>query len=157
MATCKAAVDTLVARIGPVVALSSWYESAPVPPSDQPRFVNGVVRLKTELAPRIILETLHDIERAAGRTRRQRWEARVLDLDLLAVGDLVLEAPDGPVLPHPRIAERSFVLRPLAEVGADWRHPITGHTPAEMLDALTEPSETTILHEISGKNAIRRG
>ena len=145
LATCQWAVGAISRRVGPIVARSAWYLTAPVPASDQPWFTNGVVRMESTETPEVILETLHEIESEAGRTRRDRWEARVLDLDLLAVGDAVRDGPDGPILPHPRLAERAFVLRPLAEVAADWRHPITGQTPAEMADALPGVSKVTIL------------
>ena len=145
IATCQWAVEEVSRRLGPVVARSAWYISAPVPASDQPWFTNGVIRLSTAVPPSAILETLHDIEREAGRTRRQRWEARVLDLDLLAIGDQVRDQPNGPVLPHPRLAERGFVLLPMAEVAADWRHPLTRQTPAQMAAALPEVSRVTIL------------
>lgn len=145
LATCQWAVDAVSRRVGPVVARSAWYLSAPVPASDQPWFTNGVVCLSTDDPPKAILETLHGIEEEAGRTRRERWEARVLDLDLLAVDDQVLRDSDGLILPHPRLAERSFVLLPLAEVAGDWRHPVTGQSPAEMIKALPTVSEITIL------------
>lgn len=143
--TCKAAVETLTLRVGGLIAVSSWYETAPVPESDQPWFVNGVARLATDMRPRSILERLHDIEKEAGRTRRQQWEARILDLDLLAVDDLIVDEPNGLILPHPRLAERSFVLRPMADIAPDWRHPLNGQTVQEMLDALPAPSKTKIL------------
>jgi len=145
IATCQWAIGAVSCRVGPVVARSAWYVSAPVPASDQPWFTNGVIRVATTDAPGAILEILHDIEREAGRTRRQRWEARILDLDLLAVDDQVLDQPDGPILPHPRLADRSFVVLPLAEVATDWRHPITGQSPAEMVEALPSTSKITIL------------
>lgn len=145
LATCQWAVEAVSRRLGRIVARSSWYRTAPVPASDQPWFINGVVRLDCTGSPADILQTLHAIEREAGRTRRDRWEARILDLDLLAVGDQVLDGSDGPILPHPRLPERAFVLLPMAEVAATWRHPVSGLTVAEMAAALPDVSMVTKL------------
>ncbi|MDA0703187.1 MAG: 2-amino-4-hydroxy-6-hydroxymethyldihydropteridine diphosphokinase [Proteobacteria bacterium] len=120
-----------------IVARSSWYESAPVPASDQPWFVNGVVRVTGGFDPAELLALLHRTEAAFGRVRRRRNEARVLDLDLLAYGDIVLDGADGgPFLPHPRMADRAFVLLPLAEIAPGWRHPATGQTVEALIAAL---------------------
>ena len=109
-----------------IVGRSRWYESAPVPMSDQPWYVNGVVEIDTDLDPASLLALLHEIEAAFGRTRSVRNEARPLDLDLLAYGDRVLTEEPGPLIPHPRLHERAFVLLPLAELAPDWRHPALG-------------------------------
>ena len=116
---------------------SRWFVSAPVPPGDQPDFVNGVLEVATGgLDPAGLLKALHAVEDAFGRERGARNAARVLDLDLLAWGDLVLEGGEGPVLPHPRLHLRAFVLRPLAELAPDWRHPVLGQTATELLASL---------------------
>ena len=135
-ATCEAALEALSAAGVRVMRCSRWYESAPVPASDQPWFINGVAAVETELSAADLLALLHRIEADFGRARRVRDEARVLDLDLLAYGDRV-GAPGGtPVLPHPRMAERAFVLLPLAEMAPGWRHPVSGLSPAEMAGQL---------------------
>ena len=114
---------------------SRWYESAPVPESDQPWFVNGVVEIFTALDPAALLELLHAVERDFGRFRGEPNAPRTLDLDLIAYGDMVRDrAP--PILPHPRMAARAFVLLPLREVAPDWRHPVTGRSVEEMIRAL---------------------
>lgn len=97
-----------------VVALSSLWRSAPVD-AEGPDFVNAVVALDTALAPLALLDALQAIEQAHGRERPYRNAPRTLDLDLLLYGDVVLESPRL-TLPHPRLGERAFVLRPLLEI-----------------------------------------
>ncbi len=98
-----------------VVARSSLYRSAPVGYADQPDFVNAVIALETELAPRALLDALLEIERRHGRVREFQNSPRTLDLDVLLYGDLQLREP-GLTIPHPRMHERAFVLVPLAEI-----------------------------------------
>ncbi len=118
-----------------LVSRSRWYRSAPVPPSDQPWFVNGVAAVQSGLGPEALLETLLAVERALGRVREVRWGPRLIDLDLLDYRGLVRAGP-APILPHPRIAERAFVLLPLAEVAPGWRHPETGLPICELIARL---------------------
>jgi 2-amino-4-hydroxy-6-hydroxymethyldihydropteridine diphosphokinase len=140
-AVCEAALTHLESRGLRIVRRSRWFESAPVPVSDQPWFVNGVVVVETSLPPDDLLALLHETERRFGRERREVNAARILDLDLIAYGDLVrTDAP--PLLPHPRLHERAFVLLPLADVAPDWRHPADGRALPQMIRAL--PSEQSI-------------
>jgi 2-amino-4-hydroxy-6-hydroxymethyldihydropteridine diphosphokinase len=104
--------------------------------SDQPWFVNGVIAVETFLPPADLLGLLHDVEAEFGRTRTVRNEARVLDLDLLAYDDEVSSEASVPVLPHPRLHERAFVLLPMADIAPDWRHPVTGAGIADLISAL---------------------
>lgn len=124
-----------------VLRCSSWFRSAPVPASDQPWFVNGVVEVSTNLGPEGLLQALHAIEAEYGRIRRVRNESRTLDLDLLAYDDRVIDRPGSVTLPHPRLQERAFVLLPLAELAPAWRHPVSGLKAAEMLTSLP-PGQT---------------
>jgi 2-amino-4-hydroxy-6-hydroxymethyldihydropteridine diphosphokinase len=116
-----------------LVRASRVWDSAPVGPP-QPRYLNAVLELETELPPRELLAALRQVERAAGRERRVRWGARTLDLDLLLYADLALEAA-GLTVPHPAIASRRFVLAPLAELCPARVVPGTGATVAQLLAA----------------------
>lgn len=108
---------------------SPWYGSKAVGPGDQPDFINGVIELETSLEPRALLGVLQGIEQAQGRVRELRWGARTLDLDILLYGDLRHNTPDLQI-PHPRLAERAFVLAPLADLAPDLAIPtISGEAP----------------------------
>lgn len=138
LATCDAAVARLSDDPQLTVhAVSRWFESEPVPPSDQPWYVNGVIRIDTALGPVALLARLHDIEASFGRMRRTRNEARPLDLDIIDYnGQLADGAGAGPVLPHPRAAERLFVLLPLRDVAPEWRHPVSGEAVEALIATL---------------------
>ena len=151
--TLEAAIGEMDARGIKILRRSRWYRSAPVPPKDEsgrdiPWYVNGVAAVESALAPVRLLEVLHGIERDLGRTRRRRWESRVVDLDLLAYDDLVqgttgrhgADARGELVLPHGSLHLRSFVLEPLREVAPDWVHPVCGASVAEMIAALEHPT-----------------
>lgn len=136
LAQCEAALGKLAEAGVAVIARSRWYESTPVPASDQPRYVNGVVAVSTAQGPVPLLGTLHAIERSLGRVRDAVNAARTIDLDLLDYEGLVRDGDGPPILPHPRMADRGFVLRPLADVMPAWRHPVSGRSVGELLAAL---------------------
>lgn len=134
-ATLEAALAALERAGVKVVARSRWYRTAPVPASDQPWFVNGVAKVETGLSPSALIALLQRIESEFGRIRGVRDAARSLDLDILDYDGLVEEGP-GLILPHPRMHLRAFVLKPLAEVAPDWRHPKLDRPVSALIAAL---------------------
>jgi 2-amino-4-hydroxy-6-hydroxymethyldihydropteridine diphosphokinase len=114
---------------------SRWFSSAPIPLSDQPRYINGVIRTEGKIDPDALLFALQAIETKAGRVRSVTNAARTLDLDIIDMAGLVRAAPD-PILPHPRAHERAFVLFPLRDVAPDWVHPQSLLTLKELLGLL---------------------
>lgn len=121
-----------------LAAVSPCYESEPAYVRDQPRFLNLVCRAATALAPLALLQLLKRIEAEIGRTPGPRFGPRVVDLDVLFYGDLVLDTPEL-TIPHPRIAERPFVLVPLGDIAPELRHPTLGLSIAELRDRLEAP------------------
>jgi 2-amino-4-hydroxy-6-hydroxymethyldihydropteridine diphosphokinase len=146
--TCRRAAVALDALPGlRLRGLSRWFATAPVLPAETPgaaqqqAYVNAVAHLAVEpgeaIDPAVLLQRLMALEAAAGRVRGAANAPRVLDLDIVAMGDLVRRAPD-PVLPHPRAHERAFVLVPLAEVAPGWVHPVLGWNVGALIAALPE-------------------
>jgi 2-amino-4-hydroxy-6-hydroxymethyldihydropteridine diphosphokinase len=132
-----AAAALRLESLGRVVARSSLYSTAPVGIAEQPRFVNAVVALETELEPRQLLSELLAIELKFGRDRSAGMAngPRTLDLDILLFGDVRISEP-GIEIPHPRLAERAFVLIPLCEIAPQAADPRTGKTATQLLDGL---------------------
>ncbi|MBL4691144.1 MAG: 2-amino-4-hydroxy-6-hydroxymethyldihydropteridine diphosphokinase [Rhodospirillales bacterium] len=155
-ATCGAALEALNEADLTITARSRWYKSAPVPVSDQPWFVNGVAQVKTALDPVRLMALLLRTEEALGRKRNEPNAPRVLDLDLLAFGDMVLSPEDGGSgalaleIPHPRLFERAFVLLPLRDVAPGWRHPVLDLSVGEMIADLSGDQQTDPMNDAGG-------
>ena len=132
-----------LAELCPILGASALYECDAVGPT-QPRFLNAAVLLQPELDPESLLKELLEIERQLGRVRRERWGPRRIDLDILFIDAISLDLP-GLVVPHARLSERTFALRPLLDVLPMARDPKTGRPYHELLDRLTEPT----LHRVA--------
>jgi 2-amino-4-hydroxy-6-hydroxymethyldihydropteridine diphosphokinase len=132
--TLRAALKALARRGITVDAVSSFYKTPAWPDPSDPPFVNAVARVTSTLPPAALLAALHAVEAEFGRKRSVRNAPRTLDLDLIDYdGRVEMGAIE---LPHPRAADRAFVLVPLRDVAPDWRHPVSGKSVAELIDAL---------------------
>ena len=129
--TLEAALQRLEQDGVHIVARSSWWSSLAWPDPNDPPFLNGVVILRTDLRPNELMGLLSRIEDEFGRKRSTRNAPRTLDLDLIACGRLSGDF-DGLILPHPRAADRLFVMGPLAEIAPDWVHPVIERTAKEL-------------------------
>jgi len=125
--------DVRVTRLSPV------YETAPQYVADQPAFLNMAAAAETELSPEALIARLKAVETVLGRQPSVRFGPRLIDLDILYYGDRIL-ATEPLEIPHPRLAERSFVLEPLAVIAGDWRDPRDGRSVREMRDGLRAAS-----------------
>jgi len=145
--TLHAAIVRIDAHEGVhVVARSHVYKSAPVPLSDQPWYHNAVIAVETDLTPLPLLLMLQEIEVDFGRRRDDgdRNAARTLDLDIVAYHDVVMDEA-GLEIPHPRMADRAFVLLPIRDVSPRWQHPVSEAFIADMIDGLPDGQD---LHKI---------
>jgi len=130
-----------------VLRSSCWYRTTAITlpnSAPQPDYINGCAVLQTSLEPLQVLQVLLETELKFGRERRERWGARTLDLDLLFYGDRQIDTPEL-VLPHPRMSDRAFVLLPLAEIAADWIHPVLNQAIA---DLAKNPPDLDLSHPI---------
>ena len=138
--TIGLALSALEGRVGQILLRSSLYETEPLldsecPVLEQDKFINGVVLVETSLQPEELLKTLQGIENELGRERTLHWGPRTIDLDIIAIGDLVINSPEL-VVPHPEMAKRGFVLEPLAEILPEWAHPVSGVSVRELRQGL---------------------
>jgi 2-amino-4-hydroxy-6-hydroxymethyldihydropteridine diphosphokinase len=125
----------LLAGLGKVAAVSSFYETEPVGLTAQPWFLNCAARLDSEKMPKQLMKCILDIERGMGRVRRQKKGPRNIDIDILFFGSSIVETKEL-TIPHPALHERHFVLEPLAEIAPELRHPVFKRTIRELRDAL---------------------
>ncbi len=132
---CKAAVEALRGLNGlRLMGVSPWYQTASIPPGAPP-YVNGVAWLVGIVDPASLLATLQRIETLGARERSVANAPRTLDLDIIAMGQTIRNAPD-PILPHPRAHLRRFVMQPLCDLRPDWLHPVLGQRAIEILSGL---------------------
>lgn len=154
-ATIIAAMQDLAANAVQFHAVSRAFQTPCFPKNAGPDFVNAAAAVSYDGTITQLLALCHDVEARFGRTRRARWSARTLDIDILAAGETVLPdktiwsqwqtlppdqqattAPEQLIVPHPRLSERAFVLIPMADVAPDWRHPMLDKTASQLKNAL---------------------
>ena len=140
-----------------VTSISRFYQTPAFPAGSGPDFVNAALVIRTNLTHNDLLALFHRIEHDMGRVRDRRWGQRTIDIDLISYGDQVLpdvetqaywmelplaeqmtKAPDQPIVPHPRLQDRAFVLGPLMDIAPQWRHPVVGRTIAEIYAATSQ-------------------
>jgi len=135
----EAAIRALQVPEIKLISRSRLYRSAAWPDPSDPEFINAVISVMTDLDASALLAKLHALEAEFGRERRRTNAPRTLDLDIVDYAGCISEPCQTPILPHPRLADRAFVLLPLAEIARDWRHPVTGTAIADLIHALPDP------------------
>ena len=129
------AIELLSQKIGVIILQSKDYETKPWGIINQPDFLNLAIAIHTKLKPLEILEQTQSIENQLGRVRKEKWGARLIDIDIIFYGNETVDEPNLKV-PHPLVQERDFALIPLAEIAPDFLHPVLRKTVLELKDLL---------------------
>ncbi len=134
--TCVKAIEMLRTKFE-IHKISKFYKSEPIPKSSQPWFINGVVSIKTDLAPIELLKYLMLIEKSFKRIRNIKNDPRVIDLDLISYNDIIMDS-ESLILPHPRMHQRKFVLKPICDINDEWIHPVLKKKAKKLLKTLAK-------------------
>jgi 2-amino-4-hydroxy-6-hydroxymethyldihydropteridine diphosphokinase len=132
------AIDLINDKIGKVVCKSSMYETEPWGKTDQPGFLNLALQVQTDANAITVLHTALEIEKQLGRVRLERWGSRIIDIDIIFFNQEVIHIKEELTIPHPEMQNRKFVLEPLCEIAADFKHPVLNQTIRELYETLTD-------------------
>ncbi|GEM_PF-582165 len=146
METMERAIGSIEKKLGPVKAASSYYHSKPWGPVEQPDFLNRVILVESEAAPRELLRITQEIEAAAGPPKARKWGPRHLDIDILFYDELRWHSEELKI-PHPELHKRNFTLRPLAEIAPDLVHPVLKQSMSELLAQSPDPENVVPWNE----------
>ena len=138
------AVLQITQTAGKIVQLSQLYETSPWGTTSQNSYLNQALKIKTALLPENLLTELLKIEKSIGRTRSQRWEDRIIDIDILLYNQLIINSPTLTV-PHPELPNRRFALEPVCEIAADWIHPISRLKIPQLLSACKDEGKVVLI------------
>jgi 2-amino-4-hydroxy-6-hydroxymethyldihydropteridine diphosphokinase len=140
LVTIQKAFDLIELKIGIIVTKSSIYETEPWGNTNQPAFLNQVIKIETKLHPIDVLQHILKIEKELGRTRTEHWGARTIDIDILYYADIIMKMTDL-IIPHPHIQQRRFTLAPLAEIAPSFMHPVLKQSNQELLNNCQDTSD----------------
>ena len=145
--------ERLISEIDGVIVVSSasLYDTEPVGIVDQPSFINSALKIKTTLQPAELLGKLKEIEREMGRVDAVRWGPRIIDIDILLFGDIVINE-EGLTIPHPEMTKRAFVLVPLSEIAPNVVHPVLKKSIRELVDDLGDVTDVRVWKGDCGEN-----
>ncbi len=146
--TLEQANQHLEERVGNILKASHFYETAPWGEVDQPNYLNQALELETALSPRQLLSVVLEIEKELGRTRRRKWEARVIDIDILFYTNKIVDVQEL-TIPHPHLHRRNFVLVPMLEIAPYKKHPIFKKTIEELYLESVDTLDVFIVDEVS--------
>ncbi len=141
-AQLELSIEEIKKKVGRIVKQSGVYETSAWGKTDQSQFLNQALQIETTLSPQRLLEKCLAIEKSLGRTRSEKWGARTIDIDIIYFGNEIIQTAEL-VIPHPRMAERKFVLIPLTEISVAFIHPLLKKTNQELKNECTDLLEVT--------------